>query len=434
MTSARHDDGVKAQNAILLLAALIVSCESSPTAATPPITSTPTPTGSAAESPSAAARTFSLDYVKATPLGPLTGDNAVIVRHGIEGANAVRELVVLDLAGGPARVALHYRRKTPELVDAQSGPVSLARQLSPDGKRVVLDDAYLPTQPSATKTNDPGQPLLIADLETGKLTFLSIPGVATDSVDPAWSPGGEIIAFARRLLGAPRFGDDGVWIVGTDGAGLRRLTDGESSGYSYVFGWTGDGAGVAFGVGGIGLDHLDYRVVDVRTRTVKKLEGYIEWIDAGVWRRGTPAFAGVFTDDPQGVAPGGETRVVVADETGANVRTVLTQPVNQYGGPRLMNVRWHPFADKLLVEVRDPGQNSVRIIDLASGAVTSTGRARAFRIEWTPSGTELVCLVSSPPTAPISVTTGPLDKACQRELLPATSDWIVLDLVTKRYH
>lgn len=362
----------------------------------------------------------------------------MIVRAGKENGNAIREIVVLDLAGGPARVALRYeyRRRAADLVYAEAGPVSLARQLSPDGKRIVLDDAYLPLRPGGVKANDPGQPLLIADLETGHLSVLSVPGIATDSVDPAWAPSGEILAFARRPLGAPRTGDDGVWIVRADGSGLRRLTDGERAGYSYVFGWTADGAGVAFGVGGLGLDHLDYRIVDVGTKAVTKLDGYVESIAPGAWRRGTPAFAGAFTDDPSRPGAGhvgGATRVVVTDATGANPRTVLTQPLDQYGRPRLYDVRWHPSADKLLVEVRDPGQNSVRIIDLATGAVTATGRGRAFRPQWAPSGTELVCLVSSPPTAPISVTIGPLDRACQQELLPGTFDWSVLDLATKRY-
>jgi len=321
-----------------------------------------------------------------------------------------------------------------ELVYAEAGPISLARQLSRDGKRIVLDDVNL--RSNAATPNDPGQPLLIADLETGKLRVLAIPGAASDLVNPAWAPGGDSIAFARRSLGAARLEDDGVWIVGTDGSGLRRLTDGDRGGYSYVFGWTADGTSVAYGVGGLGLDHLDYRMVDVSTKATKKLDGYVESIAPGEWRTGTPAFAGAFTDEPQNIGGGhfgGVTRVVVADAAGANPRTVFTQPVDSYGRPRLLNVRWHPFTDKLLVEVLDPGQNSARIIDLTSGTVTATGRGRATGIDWAPNGSDLVCLVSSPPTAPISVTIGPVGSACQRELLAGTFDWIVLDLTTKRY-
>lgn len=380
--------------------------------------------------------TFSLEHVKATALGALTGDAALLIREGKEGGDTVREIVVVDLASGQSRIALHYRRRAGEIVDAEAGPAALARQLSSDGKRVVLDDVHLPVQPSATKTNHPGQPLLIADLETGKLTVLSISGVANDAVDPAWAPHSDTIAFARRPLGAPRFGDDGVWVIGANGSGLRRLTDGEQRAYSYVFGWTADGAAVAFGIGGLGLDHLDYRIVDVNTRAVKKVGAYVESIAPGAWRRGTPAFAAAFTDDPQNMGaghPGGATRVVVADSTGGNARTVLTQPVDQYGRPRLLNVRWHPSADKVLAYVADPAQNAALIIDLPTGAVTRTGRARASRIEWSPDGNELVCLVSSPPTAPMSLTIGPPDSACQRELVPGTFDWNLLGLATVRY-
>lgn len=423
--------------ACLALSALIAGCAG----ATPPadVSNAAAPTASAAPatgvSPSPrVAGTFSLEYVRATPLGALTGDVAWLIREGQENGLPVREIVVVDLASGQSRVALHYRRRAAEPADAEAGPVALARQLAPDNRRVVLDDVYLPIQPGAAKVSDPGQPLLIADLVSGALTVLSIPGVATDAVDPAWAPHGDTIAFARRPLGAPRFGDDGVWIVDTDGSGLRRLTDGDQGGYSYVFGWTADGSGVAFGVGGIGLIRLDYRIVDISSRAVKKLDGYVESIAPGSWRSGTPAFAGAFTDDPGSrIHAGAATRVVVADAGGGNARTVFTEPVDQNGRPRLINVRWNPSADKLLAFVVDPGQNGARIIDLASGRVTSAGRGRAGRIEWAPNGIDLVCLVSSPPTAPVSVTISSGDAACGRELLPGSFDWSVLDLATARY-
>lgn len=353
--------------ACLALSLVLVGCVGPahpaqvPSAAAAPSSAAPA-TGA---SPSAGvAGTFSLDYVRATPLGALTGDVVWLIREGHENGQPVREIVLVDLASGQSRVALHYRRRAAELADAEAGPAALARQLAPDRKRVVLDDVYLPIQPGVAKVSDPGQPLLIADLVSGALTVLSIPGVATDAVDPAWAPRGDTIAFARRPLGAPRFGDDGVWIINTNGSGLRRLTDGEPGGYSYVFGWTADGNGVAFGDGGIGLIQLDYRIVDISSRAVKKLDGYVESIAPGSWRSGTPAFAGAFTDDPgSGSHAGAATRVVVADAGGANARIVFTEPVDQSGRPRLMNVRWNPSADTLLAFVLDPGQNSARIID-----------------------------------------------------------------------
>jgi hypothetical protein len=444
----------------LLVALLLVTSACAPqpavlaspsTVPNPAVTASPTQPSTPAPSPSVG---FSLENVKATALGRLTGDAALIIRSslpsdvtGRPGSGDMRELVVVPLDGGPARIALSYRRRPGTLSDFESGPVVLARQLSADRRRVILDDVDLPRLPSATKINDPGQPLVIADLETGALRVLAITGVGVDAVDSAWSPSGDSIAFARRPLGAPRIGDDGVWLVGVDGSGLRRLTDpAPAPGYTFVHGWTADGRAVAFSIGvirpdapaGVTPTGMDYRLVDVTTRAVRKLDGYIETVAPGDWRVGSPAFVGTFTDDPPDISVstthyGGATRVVAADAAGQSVRTIFEQSIDQYGRPRLYQARWHPTADKLLVFVNDPGQNSVKLIDLTTGAVTVSGRGRAFRAEWAPSGDAMVLLVSTPPTAPTSVTIRSLDGTQERDLVPAAFEWVVLDLATVRY-
>jgi TolB protein len=59
-----------------------------------------------------------------------------------------------------------------------------------------------------------------------------------DEIDPAWSPSGEQIAFAVGSPGALQ----GIWVVGADGAGSRRITAGDDSQPS----WSPDGNEIAF--------------------------------------------------------------------------------------------------------------------------------------------------------------------------------------------
>lgn len=62
---------------------------------------------------------------------------------------------------------------------------------------------------------------------------------------PAWSPNGKLIAFraARRDENA-----GGIWIIGADGRGLRRLTDEEKADDSYPA-WAPDGSWLVFSRG-----------------------------------------------------------------------------------------------------------------------------------------------------------------------------------------
>ena len=60
-----------------------------------------------------------------------------------------------------------------------------------------------------------------------------------DGRTPAWSPDGSTIAFSRI--------DDGIYIIGTDGTNLTRLTDSSLHGWDYYPVWSPDGSLILFG-------------------------------------------------------------------------------------------------------------------------------------------------------------------------------------------
>jgi Tol biopolymer transport system component len=74
---------------------------------------------------------------------------------------------------------------------------------------------------------------------TGLTKLPSVPG----DTDPAWSPDGSRIAFARF-----REGGAGIWVMNADGTGLLRITDGgpDVDGTDLAPAWSPDGSRIAF--------------------------------------------------------------------------------------------------------------------------------------------------------------------------------------------
>jgi dipeptidyl aminopeptidase/acylaminoacyl peptidase len=98
--------------------------------------------------------------------------------------------------------------------------------------------------------------MAVVDAKTGASRWL-FSGVDFTALDPAWSPTGDLIAF-NRLDPDPTKG--GLWIVGTDGKGLRRSgvhVGGQIS-------WSPNGERLAVG------DKRGVVVINVRTSRVEK--------------------------------------------------------------------------------------------------------------------------------------------------------------------
>jgi Tol biopolymer transport system component len=127
-----------------------------------------------------------------------------------EGASAID---VIDLEAGVRT----------RMVEDDTGNNPQGPSWSPDGRRIAFYDAN-------------GDIFLIGADASG-LTRVTSSGPAAGHLYPAWDPTGQAIAFSCDC-GT----DSGIYVVGSDGTGVRRLTFGEDLRPA----WSPDGARIAF--------------------------------------------------------------------------------------------------------------------------------------------------------------------------------------------
>ena len=318
---------------LAVLALLTASCIFAPPTASQSTSPSSSASSLAAPTPSATVATSPFRDLRVTPSGNVHGDHALVVQLNSSATGAPSGVAIWDapLDGSPARQLVEYTRGP--RIFADYDVMALTRQLSPDGRRLVLSDPL-----------DADGGLIVVDLIAGtarRIPLVAGGGLVGGSGQPAWSPDGRRIAYRGAIASGVLPKDTGVWVVSEAGGDARQVVASElSSGATSIYGWTDDGEGIIYAQR---PDMLS--IANVSTGAVAHIGGQTTGVSPVAVRAKSPSVAIVFNDQvPRGPMIGHvEVRETV---TGAG------KVVARYGpaeGTFLNEPRWRPGSDEILV-------------------------------------------------------------------------------------
>jgi Tol biopolymer transport system component len=398
---------------VLGLALFLAACTA------PAVVTTPNPSTASAitPSPTAASTTPSptpqpsaaSGGIEVFATGQLHGAFVWLVREEPAAQDRVTEtLYAVPVDGSAMRTVVRRLR------DRLARGIVPARQISPDGTKLAVEQANL--GPAAHDA------FVVVDLRSGRIDELAR-GDAEADVLPAWSPDGTKIAFARRTT-TPGSPDDGLWVINADGTGLHRVLAGSCCAQAtVVYGWTADGAGIAFAVT---FEGADYSIANVATGAITGPHGQVFGTAPASWRLKAPQFAGAFSQGDKG----GEQRIDVADGIGASPRTIFHEASDVANAePLLFNARWSPIADEILY-LRAGREAKIMRVGPAGGPPTEVRvDGQPFKAEWLPDGRIAFITISNGIGSVLNVTDG----TTQTVLLSIRPSATFTDLAVRTY-
>ena len=314
---------------VLVGFALLLSCTAPPiTVPSPSPSPSPSPTATAAPTATASPTAKSLDLTVAAA-GEQRGDHALVLQIGDQPGSMVNTNRFWDvpLDGTAPKLLVSYTKVRSMLTDFDY--FSFDRQLSPDGRRLVVSD----------QIDVAGTGLLVVDLIAGTVRTIDAGGGVNT---PAWSPDGQRIAYSGFDVAGPFQKETGIWTVSATGGLPRRVWASDraaGTGATFILGWTEDGLGIA-----IAGASPEAAVVDIATGTLRSLGGMVQGI---AWRARRPSTAIVFDDQQRLPLAPMVGRVEVRDTT-----IGLPRVVARYGpgeGTFLLGPSWNPRSDEILL-------------------------------------------------------------------------------------
>jgi hypothetical protein len=281
----------------------------------------PAATLRATPSPPAGASTVA--GIESLPLGTLTGDWTLALRLRPEGATVMAELWAIEIYGERRLLALRWEEPR------SFTRTVLRRQLSPDGRRIVLST---PVAPSVGA----GYQLTVVELATGA-TRLLVEGRSARALAPAWSPDGSRVAYVRATDGP---NDSSLWMVDASGGQPR----GPLANTGTVLGWSSDSSRVGYR----GLDGR-YTLVDVTSGAQLALGTLLQnEDDAASWRQPTAPFRPMLVAAFSATTTGGEQTLAVYETPTSTPVVVLREPQPSDNFSYVREPRWSPSRPTLL--------------------------------------------------------------------------------------
>lgn len=243
---------------------------------------------------------------------------------------------------------------------------------SPDGTRIAMAINTVPGDPATVDTNM--EVVVMNSDGTGLERLTHSPGL---DVMPTWSPDGSQIAFFSGLGSIKEFdesgqGPDGIWVMGSDGSDLHKITEGD--GRADLPSWSPDGTKIAYDQmlpGG----HSEIFVMDPDGSNAVRLTNHSYGVAEPVWspQGDRIAFIGQresFYED-----------VFVADSSGGEVERVAS--IDSRG---LTSLAWSPDGSEIAISTfNDQTETSqISIIDVSTGEIHEVGPEfyRISGIDW----------------------------------------------------
>jgi len=270
--------------------------------------------------------------------GELRGDHALVLQGSQQpgGAATAYRFWDVPLDGSAPKLLVAYNRGAQLLTDFDY--FDFSRQLSPDGRRLVLTDPV----------DIAGTGLLVVDLVAGTTQRIATSGAAGN---PAWSPDGQRIAYRGFTVAGPFQQESGIWVVPVSGGAPKQIWTSDrraGDGAIVIYGWTGEGTGVAFS-----QNPIEISVVDVSTGTVARVVGAIHGI---AWRAKRPSTVIALDDEPNGPSSSGPRGAPSSIGRAGHVEVRETtlapaQIVTRYGdvGTVLWGPQWNPRSDEVVM-------------------------------------------------------------------------------------
>jgi Tol biopolymer transport system component len=232
---------------------------------------------------------------------------------------------------------------------------------SPDGKRIAFARWDL--------VNPDSGGLAILDLASGSVASSSVPAFTV--ARPAWSPDGSRIAFAGVRGETPQ---SGIYVMNADGSGLAQITDPSffapdnpewsHDGSTIAFSGNLDGSPFSWDVYLMNPDGSNLRDI-TNTHDEARSEMVIGWLPNGdLLVRDGPAEISSGPDQPIQTE-----RWVEMTTDGQVIRVVFEGPANNGEGRQSPSLS--PDGRFVVFDVPDASNNTIRFMDLETGAVTA---------------------------------------------------------------
>ncbi len=297
--------------------------------------------------------------IESFPTGALTGDWALALRLRPQGATIVAELWVVEIYGERRMLALRWEE------GRSFTRTVLRRQLSPDGKRVVLST---PVEPAIGV----GYQLTVVELATGATRVL-VQGRDQRALTPAWSPDGTRVAYVRAT-DAPN--DSTLWVVDSSGGQPRGLLANTDA----VIDWSSDGSRV-----GYRLSDGGYALIDVASGAQFALGILVQREDdATSWRQPTAAFRPELVAAFSATTTGGEQTIAVYETPTSPPQIVEREPQPADNFSYLREPRWKPTGPILMYRRGAEVFTTGGFISAGTTPVRVPLEGRVLRAEWAP--------------------------------------------------